>query len=381
MCSTRPQSDATVGRPHIADALIARGIVRDRSEAFDRILHPREGYYEPHYAPDPLTAVRLITDAGGVAIIAHPVTMGRDRMLPVPFLERLIAEGLAGFEIDHRENTEDGKKALRELAARARPDRHRLERLSRRRQAEPSRREHHLRRDGRPHHRPRHRHAAAVPVARGDLSGGAHTVEDMQWGTALEQRIDQIADRMLRDAAAQGVRAALIEFVVFVLKQAWACAFGAILLVVIIAARLFYPDDAALARNDALTLAAVLIQVAMLAFGLETVRELWVILLFHITGTVMELFKTDVGSWSYGVEGVLRIGAVPLFSGFMYAAVGSYMVRVYRLFDLRFSRYPRRWLTAIVAAAIYANFFTHHFWWDARWVLFAAVVLLMGAAR
>lgn len=56
--------DATVGRPHIADALVARGIVRDRSEAFDGILHPREGYYEPHYAPDPLTAVRLITEAG-----------------------------------------------------------------------------------------------------------------------------------------------------------------------------------------------------------------------------------------------------------------------------------------------------------------------------
>ncbi|MEJ1087350.1 DUF817 domain-containing protein [Microbacterium sp. Mu-80] len=200
----------------------------------------------------------------------------------------------------------------------------------------------------------------------------------MQWGTALEQRIDRVADRMLQDAAAQGVRAALIEFVVFVLKQAWACAFGATLLVVIIAARLFYPDDAALARNDLLTLAAVLIQVAMLVFGLETVRELRVIVLFHITGTIMELFKTDVGSWAYAAEGMLRIGGVPLFSGFMYAAVGSYMVRVYRLFDLRFSRYPRLWMTAIVAAAIYANFFTHHFWWDARWVLLIAVVLLWG---
>ncbi|UNK69765.1 PHP domain-containing protein [Microbacterium sp. H1-D42] len=110
--------DATVGRPHIADALIARGFALDRTEAFEGILHPRSGYYEPHYAPDPLTAVRLITRAGGVAIIAHPVTMGRDRMLPVSFLERLIAEGLGGFEIDHRENTEDGKKALRELVAR-----------------------------------------------------------------------------------------------------------------------------------------------------------------------------------------------------------------------------------------------------------------------
>lgn len=109
--------DATVGRPHIADALVARGIVRDRTEAFDGILHPREGYYEPHYAPDPLTAVRLITDAGGVAIIAHPVTAGRDRMMPVPFIERLIAAGLGGFEIDHRENTDAGKRALHALAA------------------------------------------------------------------------------------------------------------------------------------------------------------------------------------------------------------------------------------------------------------------------
>jgi len=109
-------ADATVGRPHIADALVARGIVRDRTEAFDGILHPREGYYEPHYAPDPLTAVRLITDAGGVAVIAHPVTSGRDRMMPLAYIEQLIAAGLGGFEIDHRENTEEGKRVLRHLA-------------------------------------------------------------------------------------------------------------------------------------------------------------------------------------------------------------------------------------------------------------------------
>jgi uncharacterized membrane protein YoaT (DUF817 family) len=92
----------------------------------------------------------------------------------------------------------------------------------------------------------------------------------------------------------------------------------------------------------------------------------------------MELFKTDVGSWAYEAEGVLRIGAVPLFSGFMYAAVGSYMVRVFRLFDLRFDRYPRRWITALVAAGIYVNFFSHHYILDLRWVLLAAVVLVYG---
>ena len=214
--------------------------------------------------------------------------------------------------------------------------------------------------------------AAAV----GELSDGTDTVAGMQRATSLERRIDEVAHRLLRDASANGVRAGLIEFAVFVLKQAWACVFGAALLLAIVAARLWYPDDAVIARNDALTIVAVLIQLGMLVFRLETGRELWVIVLFHVTGTVMELFKTDVGSWMYAADGILRIGGVPLFSGFMYAAVGSYMVRVHRLFDLSFTRYPRRWLTTVLAAAIYANFFTHHFWWDARWLLLCAVVLL-----
>lgn len=194
--------------------------------------------------------------------------------------------------------------------------------------------------------------------------------------TRLERAIDRAAHRILRDAPARGARSILVECIVFVLKQAWACVFGALLLAVIVAARLWYPDDAPLARNDALTVAAILIQIGMLAFRLESGRELWVIVLFHVTGTVMELFKTDVGSWSYAGEGILRIGAVPLFSGFMYAAVGSYMVRVYRLHELRFSRYPRRWITAVVGALIYVNFFSHHFVFDFRWILLVAVLVL-----
>jgi uncharacterized membrane protein YoaT (DUF817 family) len=196
--------------------------------------------------------------------------------------------------------------------------------------------------------------------------------------TPVEQRIDERARRFLATAPAGGAKAKLTEFAVFGLKQGWACIFGAALLAVLMAARLWYPDTAGLARNDFLTVAAVAIQILMVAFKLETLRELRVIVLFHLVGTVMELFKTDMGSWSYEAEGVLRIGAVPLFSGFMYAAVGSYMVRVYRLFDLKFATYPRRWVTAILAAAIYANFFTHHYIWDLRWVLLAAVVVIFG---
>lgn len=193
--------------------------------------------------------------------------------------------------------------------------------------------------------------------------------------TAVERWIDERAHRVL-DRDTTRWRPLVVEACVFVLKQAWACVFGALLLVVIVAVRLWWPSPGPIAPNDALVLAAVAIQVGMLVGRLETARELWVVLLFHVVGTVMELFKTDVGSWTYAEDGVLRIGGVPLFSGFMYAAVGSYMVRTMRMFDLRFTRYPPRWLTVVVAAAIYANFYTHHWWWDARWLLVAAVVLI-----
>lgn len=109
---------ATVGRPHIADALVARGHVTDRSAAFSSILHPRNGYFEPHYAPDPLRAVELVVAAGGVPVLAHPATRGRDSVIPEERLEQLVGAGLFGLEIDHRENTPSGKERLHELASR-----------------------------------------------------------------------------------------------------------------------------------------------------------------------------------------------------------------------------------------------------------------------
>jgi Predicted metal-dependent phosphoesterases (PHP family) len=109
---------ATVGRPHIADALVKRGHVDSRSDAFETLLHPRGGYYEPLYAPTPLDGVRLIRAAGGVPVLAHPASRGRDRVVQEDYLERLIDAGLFGLEIDHRENTEDGKAYLRQLAER-----------------------------------------------------------------------------------------------------------------------------------------------------------------------------------------------------------------------------------------------------------------------
>jgi uncharacterized membrane protein YoaT (DUF817 family) len=131
-----------------------------------------------------------------------------------------------------------------------------------------------------------------------------------------------------------------------------------------------------LARYDFLFLAAFAIQIAMLAFKLETLDEAKVILIFHIVGTAMEIFKTGAGSWIYPEEALFRIGGVPLFSGFMYACVGSYMARIYRIFDIRFTRYPPLWLSAVLAGLIYINFFSHHFIPDLRWALFVGLAAL-----
>ncbi len=164
----------------------------------------------------------------------------------------------------------------------------------------------------------------------------------------------------------------------FGLKQAWACLFGGAMLGLILATFLLWPDDSPVSRYDFLVVGAVLIQAAMLALKLETWAEARVILLFHIAGTIMELFKTAHGSWVYPEDSVLRIGAVPLFSGFMYAAVGSYIARVQRIFHIRVRGYPPVWTTWVLAAAIYVNFFAHHWLPDVRLALFATTVLLFG---
>jgi predicted metal-dependent phosphoesterase TrpH len=109
---------ASVGRPHIADALVARGHAASRSAAFETLLHPRAGYYEPLYAPSPVEGVRLVREAGGVPVLAHPATRGRGGVIEEDYIARLVDAGLFGLELDHRENTEDGRERIAELAAR-----------------------------------------------------------------------------------------------------------------------------------------------------------------------------------------------------------------------------------------------------------------------
>ena len=171
-----------------------------------------------------------------------------------------------------------------------------------------------------------------------------------------------------------GVRRALIEFLYFGAKCARACLFaglffGAVFLV---------PRGGLLGvpRYDLLLVIAVAIQGWMLWAGLESRDEVKAITLFHLIGFCLEVFKTSpaIGSWSYPDFGYTKLFGVPLFSGFMYAAVGSYIIQAWRLFDLRIRHHPPYWMATAMAVAIYANFFTHHFIGDYRWYL-AAIAL------
>ena len=173
----------------------------------------------------------------------------------------------------------------------------------------------------------------------------------------------------------------LSEFVVFALKMAWASLFGGLILIGIIVTKAIWTDAIPLYRYDFLALYAIGLQVLFLWMRLETWDEARVIILFHVTGTCMEMFKVDAGSWAYPEAGYLKALDVPVFTGFMYASVGSFIARAIRLFEMRFDPYPPFWVTLTLAVAIYVNFFAHHFVADIRLVLFGATILLFVRTR
>ena len=106
------------GRPHVADAMVRRGVVASRDEAFDRWLNPGRPGYVNRYAADLTTMIGVVADAGGVTVIAHPWGRGRRDTLPPVELERLRAAGLSGIEVDHQDHKrpDDVRAELRALA-------------------------------------------------------------------------------------------------------------------------------------------------------------------------------------------------------------------------------------------------------------------------
>ena len=162
----------------------------------------------------------------------------------------------------------------------------------------------------------------------------------------------------------------------FIRFQFSAAIFGILILSAIMLTAFIWQDDWPLYRYDFLFIAVLAFQIWLLATGRETWAEARVIFVFHIVGVIMEIFKTSVGAWIYPEEAVFRLGGVPLFTGFMYSAVGSYIARGWKLSDMRLSGAPAQWAGGLLALAIYINFYSHHFIPDARYVLMAVTVLL-----
>jgi uncharacterized membrane protein YoaT (DUF817 family) len=164
------------------------------------------------------------------------------------------------------------------------------------------------------------------------------------------------------------------EFWFFGLKQARACLF----VVLFFASVLLVPRAGVwiIPRYDVLLILALLIQYWMVWSKLETIDELKAICLFHLVGFALEVFKTSgaIQSWSYPDFAYSKLFGVPLFAGFMYAAVGSYIIQSWRLLQQRVVHHPPYWMAVLVALLIYANFFSHHYIGDYRWYIAAATL-------
>lgn len=166
----------------------------------------------------------------------------------------------------------------------------------------------------------------------------------------------------------------MLEFLYFGIKQARACLF-----VVLFFTAMFLMPRAGIAgipRYDLLLAFALGVQVWLVWAKLETLDELKAVTVFHVVGFALEVFKTSSGiqSWAYPDFAYTKLFGVPLFSGFMYAAIGSYIIQAWRLLDLRVLHHPPYWMATLIALAIYANFYTHHFIGDYRWYLAACAL-------
>ncbi|MET8771624.1 DUF817 domain-containing protein [Streptomyces sp. NPDC004658] len=178
--------------------------------------------------------------------------------------------------------------------------------------------------------------------------------------------------------AVRDLRHGLGQLVRFGVIQARACAFAVALLAGIGASRLLPPLP--VARYDLVLVYGVLLTLVARRVGWETRRDTAVIAVCHVLGLLFELVKVRLGSWSYPEDALTKVAGVPLYGGFMYAAVASYVCRSRRLMRLRYTRY-RATATTLVAAAVYLNFLTHHWIPDLRWPLAVAMAAVTAGTR
>jgi len=171
----------------------------------------------------------------------------------------------------------------------------------------------------------------------------------------------------------------LAQLTHFGIQQALSCVFPVVIFASLALTR--YIPLPLLPRYDWLLVICLLMQWWMLRSGLETKDEMKVIALFHLIGLALEIFKVHMGSWSYPEPGYFKIFGVPLYSGFMYASVASYMCQAWRRLRLELVKWPPFPLVVPLAAAIYLNFFTHHYWVDIRWWLTGLVFIVFWRSR
>lgn len=192
--------------------------------------------------------------------------------------------------------------------------------------------------------------------------------------TAIDVMLDNISERAVGFFK---LPASLTEFVLFGLKEVRACIFAGTFFAILLLSK--FVAVPGVPRYDLIFILTITLQILLLVLKIETIDEALTLVAFHIIGLILELFKTSgaIGSWSYPEFGYLKIGTVPLYSGFMYAAVASYLCQAWRIFKIELYRYPSYWLSVPLAVLIYANFFQHHFTgFDARWLLILAVLVV-----
>lgn len=164
------------------------------------------------------------------------------------------------------------------------------------------------------------------------------------------------------------------ELLVFGAKNALSCLFPVFIFAMLLVTQGYESDI--LPRYDLLLIACLCMQAFLYFSGLETRDELKVICLFHLLGLLMEIHKVGHGAWSYPSFAYTKVLGVPLFSGFMYASVASFITQSWRYFRTELHHWPSRVMSGIVGAAIYLNFFTNEYVADIRWILIPALFIV-----
>lgn len=159
----------------------------------------------------------------------------------------------------------------------------------------------------------------------------------------------------------------LIQLIHFGMQQALSCVFPAAVFCTLAFSNFIHIPF--VSRYDFILFICILVQWLMLYYKLESIDELKVICIFHILGLLLEMFKVHMGSWMYPEESLFKIWGVPLYSGFMYASVASYICQAWKRLRLKFINWPNNLIVYSLACLIYINFFTHHFFFDLRWII------------